>query len=108
MPSTSTAASAGSEATPTVVRAWRPLSPKAATIRGEGAVGPLGPVKKVGRGIDEAAEPDRANHLVEVADRGLDLRQQVDGATARRSVALLDRDAGAELALCDQLALRVG
>ena len=107
MPSTSTAASAGSEATPTVVRAWRPLSPKAATIRSDAPLSTFGPSTKVGRGIDEAAEPDHANHLVEVAERSLDLRQQVDGATARRGVALLDGDAGAELALGDQLALRV-
>src|SRR5205085_1819573 len=47
-PSTSTAASAGSEATPTVVRAWRPLSPKAATIRSEAPLRTFGPSKKSG------------------------------------------------------------
>src|SRR3984893_10884066 len=71
------------------------------------AVQHLRPVEKVRRGIDEAAEPDHADHLVEVAERGLDLRQEVDGTTARRGVALLRRDPGAELALGDQLALRV-
>src|ERR1700739_3629667 len=49
------------------------------------------PVEKVGREIDEPPEPDHPNHLVEVAERGLDLRQQVDGAPARGGVALLDR-----------------
>jgi hypothetical protein len=53
------------------------------------------PVEKVRSGIDEAAEPHHAHHLVEVAERGLDLRQQVDRATARGGIALLDGDAGA-------------
>src|SRR5712664_865909 len=67
----------------------------------------LRPVEEVGRGIDEPAEPHHPYHLVEVAERGLDLRQEVDGATARRGIALLHRDAGAKLALGDQLAFRV-
>src|SRR5712692_8272846 len=72
-----------------------------------GAVQHLWPVEEIRRGIDEAAEPDHPDHLVEVAERGLDLCQQVDGATARRGVALLHGDAGAKLALGDQLAFRV-
>src|SRR4051794_35569743 len=48
MPSTSTAASAGSAATPTVVRACRPLSPKAATIRSEAPFSTFGPSRKSG------------------------------------------------------------
>src|SRR5205807_3670992 len=72
-----------------------------------GAVQHLWSVEEVGRGIDETAEPDHAHHLVEVAERGLDLRQQVDGAAARRRIALLDGDAGAQLALGDQLSLRI-
>src|SRR3984885_3913101 len=48
IPSTSTAASAGSEATPTVVRAWRPLSPKAATIRSDAPLSTFGPSTKSG------------------------------------------------------------
>src|SRR6266478_2771162 len=47
-PSTSTAASAGSEATPTVVRAWRPLSPNASTIRSEAPFSTFGPSRKSG------------------------------------------------------------
>src|SRR5207245_5495154 len=50
---------------------------------------------------------DHTHYLVEVTERGLDLRQQVDGAAARRRIALLDRDAGPQLALGDQLALRI-
>src|ERR1700730_10693342 len=46
--STSTAASAGSEATPTVVRAWRPLSPNASTIRSEAPFSTFGPSRKSG------------------------------------------------------------
>src|SRR3954454_14801596 len=64
-------------------------------------------VEEIGCGIDETAEPDHAHHLVEIAERRLDLRQQIDGAAARRGVALCDRDAGAELAFGDQLALGI-
>src|SRR5438034_8321222 len=71
------------------------------------AVQHLRSIKKVWRGIDETAEPHYADHLVEVAERGLDLRQEVDGATARRGVALLHGDAGAELSLGDQLAFGI-
>src|SRR3954451_14817545 len=49
-----------------------------------GAIEHLGSVEKVGRGIDEAAEPDDADHLVEIAERGLDLGQQVDAAALCR------------------------
>src|SRR6202000_1648086 len=48
MPSSSTEASAGRDATPTVVRAWRPLSPKAATIRSEAPLSTFGPSRKSG------------------------------------------------------------
>src|SRR5262245_46355446 len=48
MPSTSTAASPGSTATPTVVRACRPLSPSAATMRSEAPFITLGPSRKPG------------------------------------------------------------
>src|SRR6185436_16736134 len=48
MASTSTAASEGSEATPTVVRACRPLSPNAVTIRSEAPLSTLGPSRKSG------------------------------------------------------------
>ena len=44
--------------------------------------------------------------IVEVAERSLDLRKQVDGAAPRGSGTLLDRDAAAKLALGDQLAVR--
>src|SRR5579872_5570483 len=48
VPSTSTAASAGSTATPTVVRACRPLSPNVATIRSEAPFMTFGPSRKSG------------------------------------------------------------
>src|SRR3954468_8841901 len=60
------------------------------------------PVEEIGRGIDEATEPDHAGDLVEIAERRLYLRQQVDAATLCRGVALLDGHASAELALGDQ------
>src|ERR1700761_7219392 len=71
------------------------------------AVQNLRPVEKIRRGIDKAAEANDAHHLVEIAERGLELRQQIDGAAARSRVALLNGNAGAELALGDQLALGV-
>ena len=52
--------------------------------------------------------PDHAHHLVEIAERRLDLRQQVDAATLGRVIALFDGDAGAQLALGDQLAFAIG
>ena len=45
--------------------------------------------------------------LVEIAKRGLDLREQIDGATARRFLAVLDRNLGPELALGDQFAVGI-
>src|ERR1700686_3616598 len=49
----------------------------------------LRPVEKIGREIDKAAEPHNADPLVEVAERGLDLREQIDGTAAGGRVALL-------------------
>src|SRR3954467_7417849 len=37
-------------------------------------------VEEIRRRIDKTTKPDHANHLVEVAERGLDLGQKVDGA----------------------------
>src|SRR5262245_60272096 len=59
------------------------------------AVQHLRPVKKIRRGIDEAAKPDHAGDLVEITERGLHLRQQVHGATLCRRITLFDRNAGA-------------
>src|SRR5437762_11444124 len=55
-----------------------------------GAVQNLRPVKEIGRGIDKAAEANHARNLVEIAQRRLHLRQQVDRATLGRRVALFD------------------
>ena len=49
--------------------------------------------------IDEAAEADAAHDLVEIADGGLELGEQVDGAQARRFLADFGRDFRTELAL---------
>src|SRR5437879_11023583 len=73
-----------------------------------GAVQHLWPVEEIRCGIDKTAEPHHAHDLVEVAEGGLDLREQIDRATLRRRVALFDGDAGAQLALGDQLAFRIG
>src|SRR5262245_23765128 len=54
-----------------------------------GAVHDLGAVEKRGRGIDEATEANHLLDLVEVAERGLDLRQHVDRAGARCLLAVL-------------------
>src|SRR5437763_5615957 len=72
-----------------------------------GAVEHFRTVEEIRCGIHETAKPDHAHHLVEVPERGLDLRQQVDRAATCRRNALLDRDAGPQLALGDQLALRI-
>src|ERR1700720_493467 len=37
------------------------------------------PIHEIRSGVDEAAEADHADDLVEVAERGLDLRQEIDG-----------------------------
>src|SRR5262249_25827044 len=56
MPSTSTAASSGSTATPTVVRACRPLSPNSDTIRSEAPFMTFGPSTNFG---SELMKPPR-------------------------------------------------
>src|ERR1700674_2553407 len=72
-----------------------------------GAVHHFRAVDETGDRIDEGAEPHHPRHLVEIAERGLDLGDQADGAGARRLLAVLDRDAGAELSLGDELAVTV-
>src|SRR5215813_3636822 len=67
-----------------------------------GAVYDLRPIEERRRRIDEAAKPHDPHHLVEVAERDLDLGQKVDRAGARRALALLDRYGLAELAFGDQ------
>src|SRR4051812_20857507 len=71
-----------------------------------GAVEDLRSVHEIRRRVDEAAEAHHAHDLVEVAERRLDLGEQVDGAAAGGRRTILERDAGAELALGDQLAVR--
>src|SRR4051812_47276259 len=66
------------------------------------------PVEEIRRGVYKTAETHHAHHLVEIAEGRLDLRQQVDRTTLRCGIALLDADAGSELALGDQLAFGVG
>ena len=48
-----------------------------------GAVHDLRALQETRRGIDEAAEPYDPDDLVEIPERGFELRQQVDGAGAR-------------------------
>src|SRR5579883_1365955 len=62
------------------------------------AVHHLGAVQEVRRRIDKAAQPHDADHLVEIAERRLDLRQQVDRAGPGGGLSLLDRDLRAKLA----------
>src|SRR6266566_5897187 len=69
------------------------------------AVHHLGSVGKAGSRIDEAAEPDHPDDLVEVAEAGLDLGQQVDGTSAGRPLPVFDRHFAAEPALGDELAV---
>src|SRR5262249_677601 len=71
-----------------------------------GAVHHLWAVEKCRRRIDETAEPHDARDLVEVAERDLDLRQEIDRTGARGPLAVLDRDDLAELAFGRRLAVR--
>ena len=71
------------------------------------AVEDLRSVEKVRRGIDKAAEPHDAHDLVEVADRSLDLSDEIDGAAAGGGAALFDGDAAAKFPLGNQLAFLV-
>src|SRR6185312_8492079 len=59
MASTSTEASKGSSATPTVVRAWRPASPKISTMRSEAPFITFGSSAKVGTAL---MKPPRRTH----------------------------------------------
>ena len=54
---------------------------------------------KVGSRGDEPAQPDAARDAAEIAQRRLRLGQDVDGAKARRALAVFQRYASAELAL---------
>jgi len=47
-----------------------------------------------GGGIDEAAQAGHADHLIEIAHRGLDLCQQVDGTPAGPALPCLHADPG--------------
>ena len=72
-----------------------------------GAVHRVRAVEEAGRRIDEAAEADHAHDPVEIAERGLDLRQQIDRAGARRLLPVLDGDAAAEPAFGGEFAVAV-
>src|ERR1700720_798183 len=70
-----------------------------------GAVHHLWPVAEARRRIDKAAEPYHANDLVEIADRNLDLSQQIYGAGACRFLPVLDGNRAATLPFGDKLAV---
>ena len=69
------------------------------------AVHHLRAVEEARRRVHEAAEPHHPRHLVEIADGGLDLGEQIDRTGARRFLPVLDGDPGAQLALGDKLAV---
>jgi len=71
------------------------------------AVHYLGAIGEGRRGIDEAAEPHHAHDFVEIAERGLDLREEIDGTGARRLLPVVDGNAAAELTFGDKLAVVV-
>ena len=60
------------------------------------AVHHLGSVDEIRLRRDEATETHDADDLVEIAERGLDLGENVDRTGARRFLPILDRDAPAE------------
>src|SRR5258708_7253870 len=72
-----------------------------------GAVHHLGAVGEAYHRIDEAAESHHAGDLVEIAESGLELRQDVDRAGARRLLAVFDGHRAPKLALGYKLALGV-
>ena len=67
----------GSAATPTVDARVPALVAERRDHQVGGAVHHLGAVDETRRRIDEAAEPHHAHDLVEIAERGLDLREQL-------------------------------
>src|SRR5688572_13618971 len=69
-----------------------------------GAIHHLGTLEKGRVGIDEAAETNDLLHVVEIAERSPDLRQQIDRAGACRLLAVLDRHAASELAFGHHIA----
>src|SRR5689334_10492387 len=69
------------------------------------AVHHVGAVGKSGCRIDETTQSYDARDIVEVAERVLELRQQVDRTGARGLLSILDRDARAQLSFCDQSAV---
>src|ERR1700680_51014 len=58
-----------------------------------GAVHHLWAVAETRRRIDETAEADHPRHLVELSERALELRQQIDYTGARRFLPVLDGNA---------------
>jgi hypothetical protein len=70
-----------------------------------GAVHDLRALEKRRRRTDKAAETDHPHHLVEIAERGLELREQVDRAGLCRLLAILNRYLSTELTLGDEFAV---
>ena len=64
-------------------------------------------IDEAGGGIDEPAKAHDPNNPVEIAQCGLDLRQHVYGAGARRLLSVFDRDAGAQSTDCRKLAFTI-
>ena len=81
-----------------VVRAWRPLVAEGRDHQVGGAVHDFRRFEEVRRRVDEAAEAHDALHLVEVAERDLEMGEKVDRAGARCLLPVLDRDRATELA----------
>ena len=70
-----------------------------------GAVHHLRPIDEARRRIDETVEPHHAYDAIEIAERGLDLGEEIDGAGARGGLAVLDRHRCAELSFGDEPAV---
>ena len=107
MPSTSTAASAGNEATPTVVRAWRPLSPNAATIRSDAPFSTFGPSTKSGAELTNPPSRTTRTTLSRSPSAALICASRLMAQPRAAALPCSIGDAGAELALGDQLAFGV-
>src|SRR5262245_4429390 len=72
-----------------------------------GAVQHFGALQEARRRVDESAQPYDPYNLVEIAHRGLHMRQQVGGASACRFLAVLYGYTSTKLALSDELAAGV-
>ena len=84
------------------------LGPEHLDQQVRGAVRDRRLLAELGVGVDEHEQLHDPSHAVELADLGLQAREQVEDRECRRGLARRDVDLAAELALVDVLAVAVG